>query len=125
VSDGYGSASETDESPAATEDRFQEALVVMATVRAYFQVAYKRIIDHIPLIIEQGLNQAAVKKFKTSLFESLPKGHDAPERTKDLLCEDPIIARKRSQLGAKQARLMQIKQRLDGFHRVVDKMLET
>jgi hypothetical protein len=41
VSDGYGSASETDESPAATEDRFQEALVVMATVRAYFQVAYK------------------------------------------------------------------------------------
>ena len=125
------------------EDKFQQALSVMADVRAYFEVAYKvvnipkmtvyfqgitsnlfqRVIDNIPLVIEHELHQAALTNFQTSLFQSLPKGPDSSERTKMLLSEDPIVARKRLSLESKKAMLTQIKVRLDEFHRKVGMML--
>jgi len=57
------------------------------------------------------------------LLESLPKGRDAPERIKALLSEDPVVARKRSFLEDRKVRLMEIKERLDDFHKAVDRML--
>jgi vacuolar protein sorting-associated protein 1 len=62
-------------------------------------------------------------KFEASLFESLPKGNDASERTRALLSEDPLIERKRLSLEGKKEMLTQIKLRLDEFHRKVDRML--
>lgn len=37
---------------------FEEELAVMADVRAYYHVAYKRIVDHIPFRIEHALHHA-------------------------------------------------------------------
>ena len=114
-------------------DQFHNALIVMANVRAYFQVAYKvfpiqasllrnklnvitqRIIDYIPLAIEHELNQSLAINFRTRLFESLLQQPNAADKMKILWSEDPALAKRRSFLEERRARLMQIKQRLDDF----------
>lgn len=112
-----------DEVVAGDTFQFEQALSVMANVRAFFEVIYKRIVDSIPLVIEHEFLQIAMTNFRASLFESLPKGHDASERTKALLSEDPVVARERSSLEGKRDRLTQIKLRLDEFHRKVGRLL--
>lgn len=54
---GYKNLTATDLARLTQEDRFQEEIIVMADVRAYFQVAYKRVVDYIPLTIEHALNK--------------------------------------------------------------------
>ncbi|KAK0443664.1 P-loop containing nucleoside triphosphate hydrolase protein [Desarmillaria tabescens] len=72
----------------ATED--EEALLVMAKVREYFEIAYKS------LIKDMG-------------------GQNASERAKELLTEDPEIAMRRNVLQERIARLEEIKRRLYAF----------
>jgi len=93
----------------------ENALGVMGTVRTYFQVAYKRIIDYVPLTIEHELNQALANALQRSLFESFSAEGDATNRMKALLTEDPVVAKKREFLEERQTRLLRIKQRLDTF----------
>jgi len=107
-----------------TDDKFQQALSVMVDVRSYFQVAYQRIIDNIPLTIEHKLHQRALDNFNTSLFQSGPKGHDAPEQMKALLSEDRTTAKNRTFLIDQKERLTQIKHKLDEFHRKIGRMLD-
>ncbi|KLO12399.1 hypothetical protein SCHPADRAFT_941237 [Schizopora paradoxa] len=90
-------------------DNFQEELMVMADVRAYFQVAYKRIIDHIPLTIEHSLNKGLAKSMKTSLLQQLDlDSSEASKRLKDLLDEDPNVKTRREQLETRRRRLEQV-----------------
>ncbi|KAG6819432.1 hypothetical protein H0H93_011920 [Arthromyces matolae] len=95
-----------------------DAVDVMATVRAYFQVAHKRVIDHVPLCIENALNQSLAKGLSKHLLESLQEG-DADmsdqERMAELLEEDPEVAKKRVFLMDRLTRLKSIKQKLDMF----------
>ncbi|KAH8109512.1 P-loop containing nucleoside triphosphate hydrolase protein [Phellopilus nigrolimitatus] len=94
-------------------DEFNEELIVMADVRAYFFVAYKRIIDSVPLTIEHMLNQGLADCMKKSLLQKLDLGApDATRRLKDLLAEDPDIARRRRELTAKIERLEKIQAEL-------------
>ncbi|KAG1844213.1 P-loop containing nucleoside triphosphate hydrolase protein [Suillus subalutaceus] len=69
-------------------DSFEEELVVMADVRAYYHVAYKRIIDHIPFTIEHALHHALAKQLSQSLLTSLltdaASGPNFSERMKEL-----------------------------------------
>ncbi|KAG6901313.1 hypothetical protein C0995_013794 [Termitomyces sp. Mi166 len=92
-----------------------DAINVMAMVRAYFQVAYKRIIDYVPLTIERALNQAFSKNLQKSLFESLQTDEADHHWFADLLLEDPVLAKKRGFLEDRKTRLELIKKRLDMF----------
>ncbi|KAF8063625.1 P-loop containing nucleoside triphosphate hydrolase protein [Lyophyllum atratum] len=91
------------------------ALAVMANVRAYFQVAYKRIIDYIPLSIEHELSQALANTLQKSLLESLLTHTDVARNMKAMLTEDPALAKRRAFLEDRRDRLLQIKHRLDMF----------
>ncbi|KIJ12488.1 hypothetical protein PAXINDRAFT_171173 [Paxillus involutus ATCC 200175] len=100
-------------------DDFEDELIVMADVRAYFHVAYKRIIDHIPLKIEHSLHQALAGKVSVTLLQSLivdtTAQGDFVERMKELVSEDPAIALKRDHLQARRARLQDYRRKLMNF----------
>ncbi|KAL5531192.1 hypothetical protein ACEPAG_4068 [Sanghuangporus baumii] len=94
-------------------DEFSEELIVMADVRAYFFVAYKRIVDNVPLAIEHALNQGLAESIKKALLQKLNLGAtDAAERLKELMEEDPDIALKREALKNKIENLEKIEAEL-------------
>ncbi|KIK91551.1 hypothetical protein PAXRUDRAFT_830752 [Paxillus rubicundulus Ve08.2h10] len=116
---GYSGLSVADLARLLPPDAFEDELIVMADVRAYFHVAYKRIIDHIPLKIEHSLHQALAGKLSVTLLQSLivdttARG-DFAERMKELASEDPTIALKRDHLQARRARLHECRRKLANF----------
>ncbi|KIJ12480.1 hypothetical protein PAXINDRAFT_14680 [Paxillus involutus ATCC 200175] len=52
-------------------DAFEDKLIVMADVCAYFHVAYKHIINHVPLKIKHSMHQALAGKPLVTLLQSL------------------------------------------------------
>ncbi|KAH7883417.1 P-loop containing nucleoside triphosphate hydrolase protein, partial [Phlebopus sp. FC_14] len=113
---GYGGLSVNDLARLLPPDaRFEQELIVMADVRAYFHVAYKRIIDHIPLKIEHALHHALADKLSVSLLQNLVVNGDSADRMRELVSEDPAIAKRRANLQAKKDRLMDIRRRLMAF----------
>ncbi|KAF9220695.1 hypothetical protein BS17DRAFT_810582 [Gyrodon lividus] len=100
-------------------DGFEDELTVMADVRAYFHVAYKRVIDVIPLKIEHALHQELTHKFSLSLLQGV-MGHGVSEgnqagRMKELVSDDPAIVQKRERLEARKSRLLEIQRKLSSF----------
>ncbi|KAG1876589.1 P-loop containing nucleoside triphosphate hydrolase protein [Suillus subalutaceus] len=116
---GYAGLRISDLARLLPPDSFEEELVVMADVRAYYHVAYKRIIDHIPLTIEHALHHALAKQLSQSLLTSLltdvASGPNFSERMKELVSEDPSIAQKRLMLSTRKERLLNIRRRLMTF----------
>ncbi|KAJ7689053.1 P-loop containing nucleoside triphosphate hydrolase protein [Mycena rosella] len=97
------------------EDPFSDELALMANVRSYWQVAYQRVIDYVPLLIEHEFNQRLAGRLQEMLFENLLQGPDSSARMQELLTEDPGISAKRSALEGRIARLLEIKQKLDAL----------
>ncbi|KAK0220838.1 P-loop containing nucleoside triphosphate hydrolase protein [Armillaria nabsnona] len=95
-----------------TED--EEALLVMAKVRTYFEMAYKRFIDNVPLTIEHEMHQTLPDRLSESLIKDMG-GPDARERARELFREDPVIASRRGVLQDRIARLEEIRRRLYSF----------
>ncbi|KAK0214372.1 P-loop containing nucleoside triphosphate hydrolase protein [Armillaria fumosa] len=96
----------------ATED--EEALLVMAKVRAYFEIAYKRFIDNIPLTIEHELHHSLLHHLSESLIQDMGRP-DGSQRAKEMLREDPAIASRRQILKDRIARLEEIRKKLYAF----------
>ncbi|KAF8198265.1 P-loop containing nucleoside triphosphate hydrolase protein [Mycena galopus ATCC 62051] len=96
-------------------EEYAEELVLMANVRAYWQIAYQRIIDYVPLLIEHEFNQRLAARLQEMLFENILEGPDARARMQDLLKEDTNISVQRNLLEARIVRLGEIKQKLDGL----------
>ncbi|KDQ18068.1 hypothetical protein BOTBODRAFT_63785 [Botryobasidium botryosum FD-172 SS1] len=97
-------------------DEYEEELGVMADVRAYFQVAYKRVIDYIPLTIEHTFVRAIANGMQESLIKGLKLGEDdSKQRCAMFLNEDENIILQREDLEAKQHRLEQAHQELLNF----------
>ncbi|KAF9482868.1 hypothetical protein BDN70DRAFT_379786 [Pholiota conissans] len=96
-----------------------EELKIIAKVQAYFQVAYKRIIDYVPLTIEHELNQnfahTIAKTLLSRLFKDSEGGH---LDLASLLREDPILERKRKTLKEREVRLLRIKGKLENFRSI-------
>ncbi|KAG1851703.1 P-loop containing nucleoside triphosphate hydrolase protein [Suillus subluteus] len=113
---GYAGLQVSDLARLLPPDSFEEELVVMADVRAYYHVAYKRIIDHIPFTIEHALHHALAKQLSQSLLTSLltdaASGPNFSERMKELVSEDASIAQKRLMLATRKERLLDIRRRL-------------
>ncbi|KAG1782138.1 P-loop containing nucleoside triphosphate hydrolase protein [Suillus placidus] len=116
---GYANLATSDLARLLPPDTFQEELVVMADVRAYFHVAYKRIIDHVPLTIEHALHHALAEQLSQSLLTSLltdvASGPNFSDRMNELVSEDPTIAQKRTSLSTRKQRLSDIRRRLMTF----------
>ncbi|KAG2036974.1 P-loop containing nucleoside triphosphate hydrolase protein [Suillus americanus] len=116
---GYAGLRVSDLARLLPPDSFEEELVVMADVRAYYHVAYKRIIDHIPFTIEHALHHALAKQLSQSLLTSLltdaASGPSFSERMKELVSEDASIAQKRLMLSTRKERLLNIRRRLMTF----------
>jgi len=87
-------------------DKFEPALIIMAEVRAYFQVAYKRFSDIIPMAIDNelvfGLQRKVLTTLTTGLGLSGPDGHRI---CKELARESPQVAYRREELQKKLERL--------------------
>ncbi|KAG2064866.1 hypothetical protein BDR04DRAFT_1162086, partial [Suillus decipiens] len=103
---GYTNLSIADLVRLLPPDSHEKELIVMADVRAYYHVAYKRIIDHIPLTIHHALHHALAEQLSQSLFTSLltdvASGPNFSERMNELVSEDASVAQKRASLSTRK-----------------------
>ncbi|KAJ6529345.1 hypothetical protein B0H19DRAFT_1274376 [Mycena capillaripes] len=78
----------------------------MADVRAYFQVAYKRVADNIPAAIDHDLVRGVGRDILPTLMKGLGlNGSDAMRIAEDFARENPAVAGKRTELEKKLERL--------------------
>ncbi|EJF61472.1 hypothetical protein DICSQDRAFT_161582 [Dichomitus squalens LYAD-421 SS1] len=113
---GYHGLGEVDLGKLNPPDIYEEELQVMAEVRAYFQVAYKRVIDYIPLSIDHHFLYAFSVEVQRLLFERLGLGTvDAARRCSSYIAEDPTIVSTRDELTAKKKRLESVQRALFNF----------
>ncbi|KAL0945228.1 hypothetical protein HGRIS_000741 [Hohenbuehelia grisea] len=87
-------------------DPMDPALHIMAEVRAYFHVAYKRFIDNVPLTIDFDLVLGAKDQMFKKLREGLGiMGPNGKKTCEDLTRESPHVAGRREELRKKRERL--------------------
>ncbi|KAH9976107.1 P-loop containing nucleoside triphosphate hydrolase protein [Lactifluus volemus] len=84
----------------------EDALKIMADVRGYFQVAYKRFVDNVPKAIDEELVLGVAQGLQDALVNGLGlESPDAHERCVKYLAEHPRVAEKRERLLARKNRL--------------------
>ncbi|KAK7036327.1 P-loop containing nucleoside triphosphate hydrolase protein [Favolaschia claudopus] len=94
-------------------DPMEPAFNIMADVRAYFQVAYKRVADTIPATIDDELVRGVGKNILPTLMKGLGlNGPEAIRIAKDFARENPATAKKRVELEKKLERLRSASQQL-------------
>ncbi|KAI0693477.1 P-loop containing nucleoside triphosphate hydrolase protein [Cytidiella melzeri] len=97
-------------------DVYESELELMAEVRAYFQIAYKRIIDYVPMTIDHSFLFGFVSAVQESLIEHLGLGtSNAGPRCAAYLAEDHRILSLREELLGKKKRLESVQSELDNF----------
>ncbi|EAU91841.2 myxovirus resistance 1 [Coprinopsis cinerea okayama7 len=87
-------------------DEMEPAIEIMADVRAYFQVAYKRFADNVPQAVDYELVRGIERNILSVLYSRL--GIDGPEGhriCKELAHENHHVAAKRRDLEKKLERL--------------------
>ncbi|KAG1745129.1 P-loop containing nucleoside triphosphate hydrolase protein, partial [Suillus paluster] len=112
---GYTNLTVPDLARLLPPDSFEEELIVMADVRAYYHVAYKRVIDHIPLTIEHALHHALANQLSQSLLTSLLTDVASGPDFAELVSEDASITQRRTMLATRKQRLLDIRRRLMTF----------
>ncbi|KAF8514308.1 P-loop containing nucleoside triphosphate hydrolase protein [Gautieria morchelliformis] len=84
----------------------QYALEIMATVRAYFQVAYKRVVDTLPLATDCELVRVKRRDIQETISLGLGiTGSDAHQRCEKFLAEPPEVVAHRKELRGRLDRL--------------------
>ncbi|KZT61041.1 hypothetical protein CALCODRAFT_514981 [Calocera cornea HHB12733] len=95
------------------EDEWEEEIIVMAETRAYFQIAYKRIIDTIPQAIDFIFIRPLADTVQHDLISGLQfDSPDAHERCRAYLAESPQKAMRRQRLIADRERLKKAREAL-------------
>ncbi|KAH9938877.1 P-loop containing nucleoside triphosphate hydrolase protein [Epithele typhae] len=97
-------------------DEYKDEILVMAEVRAFFHIAYKRIIDHIPTRIQHDFVQKFADGLQGRLLAELAV--DAPgslKRFESWMEEDPEIAVTRKRLTERMEKLMDIQTQLEEY----------
>ncbi|KAI0650981.1 P-loop containing nucleoside triphosphate hydrolase protein [Trametes meyenii] len=113
---GYAGLTEEDLGKLNKADEYEEELQLMAEVRAYFQVAYKRVIDTVPLTIDHNFLYAFAGKLHERLFERLGLGTaNAAARCVSYVEEDRAIVAQRDELTSKKRRLENVQRALYNF----------
>ncbi|KAF8064448.1 P-loop containing nucleoside triphosphate hydrolase protein, partial [Lyophyllum atratum] len=97
-------------------DKYESEMNVMAEVRGYFQIAYKRIIDNVPSLIDCLFVKATADDMQSSLITKFALGTaDATDRCGMYLAENPLVVVTRKELSARKKRLEEVKQALHSF----------
>ncbi|KAK7471940.1 hypothetical protein VKT23_000046 [Stygiomarasmius scandens] len=93
--------------PKLFSDPMEPALNIMADVRAYFQVAYKRFADNVPLAVDQELVRGLEKGILDVLTSQLRiySEKDGLQICQELAQESPQIAGRREELTKKLERM--------------------
>ncbi|KAJ6451821.1 P-loop containing nucleoside triphosphate hydrolase protein [Mycena vitilis] len=94
-------------------DGLDPALNIMADVRAYFQVAFKRVVDNVPAAIDHALVRGVGRNLLTKLVTGI--GINTPDGKRiceDLAKEDPRVAGIREERTKRLERLEAAKQEL-------------
>ncbi|KAI6160830.1 P-loop containing nucleoside triphosphate hydrolase protein [Pisolithus thermaeus] len=87
-------------------DPLEVALGIMASVRGYFQVAYKRFVDMVPLAVDYEMVRGMERGLDEALLKGLQiTGGNAYKRCAAMLQEPAAIASKRQGLSKKLERL--------------------
>ncbi|KAI5828369.1 hypothetical protein K523DRAFT_276946 [Schizophyllum commune Tattone D] len=89
----------------------RDAIKLMSRVRAYCEVAAKRIVDTVPLTIEQRLVQQVAEGMLPTLLSELER--EKAEDKRAMLDEDEEVASSRRSLRARKDRLLKIQDRLN------------
>jgi len=88
-------------------DPMETGIGIMADVRAYFQVAYKRFVDDIPMCIDRTLLLGVTDGLEQALFDGLGiNGPGGYERCRKLLSEPDEVVERRSELEKRHQRLL-------------------
>ncbi|KAH9007584.1 P-loop containing nucleoside triphosphate hydrolase protein [Lactarius deliciosus] len=94
-------------------DPMEPAIGIMADVRAYFQVAYKRFVDNVPMSIDRALVRGLTHDLEKTLFSGLSiNGPGGYERCRMLLSEPEDIVERRSELEKRRQRLLSARKEL-------------
>ncbi|KAH9915934.1 P-loop containing nucleoside triphosphate hydrolase protein [Epithele typhae] len=100
----------------SASDEFDAELLIMAKVRAYFQISYKRVIDHIPLSIDYHFLRAFAESLQGVLFERLGLGaFNADARCESYIAEEPGLVAQRAMLATRKERLESVQNALFNF----------
>ncbi|KJA28733.1 hypothetical protein HYPSUDRAFT_61585 [Hypholoma sublateritium FD-334 SS-4] len=87
-------------------DGMEPALAIMADVRAYFQVAYKRFADNVPLAVDVELVRGVERNLLPVLYSSLGiNGANGDAICKEFAQENRKVADRRAELTHKLERL--------------------
>ncbi|KAG8879139.1 hypothetical protein FRB97_001919 [Tulasnella sp. 331] len=105
---GYQGLTATDLTKLLPEDQNTPALEIMAEVRAYFQVAYKRFSDNVPKQIDTDFIRGTDRDVDFALM-SMDLSH---EQCAMWLQEDPEVVQKREDLCGRKKRLEAAKDKL-------------
>ncbi|KAI0363541.1 hypothetical protein BV20DRAFT_958073 [Pilatotrama ljubarskyi] len=109
-------ATEEDLAKLTPADEYEEELVVMAEVRAYFQIAYKHLIDIVPKMIDRKLLYALADRLQAVLIEKLGLGSaKADARCTAYIAEDAHVVATRTELLAKKKKLEEVQRALFNF----------
>ncbi|TCD63213.1 hypothetical protein EIP91_005825 [Steccherinum ochraceum] len=113
---GYTHITPEDLGKLVPPDVYEQEMDVMAEVRAYFQVAYKRVIDNIPMAIDQSFLFAFAYALQPYLIKKLGLGTaTSSQRCALYLAEDPNVVAEREELTARKKRLESVQTELYNF----------
>ncbi|KAK7030461.1 hypothetical protein VNI00_014046 [Paramarasmius palmivorus] len=85
---------------------YHDELNLMGDVRAYFNVAFKRFIDVVPLLIENRLDRTFATNLPARLIGSIRV--DDPEKLADIMAEKAVVRERRKTLKEYITRLSEI-----------------
>ncbi|KAJ7593810.1 P-loop containing nucleoside triphosphate hydrolase protein [Mycena floridula] len=113
---GYSGLTADDLPKLLPPDEYETEIHVMAEVRGYFQVAYKRIIDIVPSAIDYKFVRCVSAELQSFLIKKFALGTaEANEKCQTYLIEDPDLVDRRNELLAKQKRLLKVQFELATF----------
>ncbi|CAL1698678.1 unnamed protein product [Somion occarium] len=113
---GYAGVATEDFGKLNRRDEYEEELEMMAEVRAFFQVSYKRIVDYVPMIIDHEFLFACSDALQAFLIEKLELAtKNTSERCAVYVAEDAGITTMREELLARKKRLISAQQELLDF----------
>ncbi|TCD68939.1 hypothetical protein EIP91_009329 [Steccherinum ochraceum] len=98
-------------------DMYEEEMELMADVRAYFSVAYRRVTDYVPMAIDHSFLYAFAASLQTTLISKLGLGtKNGDVRCAAYLAEDESIVATRAELEGRKKRLEGVREELFVFH---------
>ncbi|KAJ7081440.1 P-loop containing nucleoside triphosphate hydrolase protein [Mycena epipterygia] len=113
---GYPGVTPDDFGKLRQVDEYETEIAVMSEVRGYFEVAYKRVIDNVPALIDCKFLRAIAQTLQQDLISEFGLGSEnANSICATLLAEDPRLVAKREDLIAKRRRLETVQVQLHNF----------